>query len=235
MNVIRPLSTTDMLVLPTADDVAQEALKQIISISEQAISEHGSFSIVMAGGTTPEKVYRLLAEEDCDWDKWQLYMGDERCLARDDSERNSVSVRKNLIDKINIPETNIHFIPGEFGAETAAKTYAKVIASQQSFDLVMLGMGEDGHTASLFPGHIHDKEELVHPIHDSPKPPDDRVSMSARVLSQNHYLMILVTGKNKKYAVRQWQAGDKLPVAAITTLGNKTVLLDEAAAVNIEH
>lgn len=233
MNEITPLSNTDMLVLPTADDIAEAALKKIIELSKKAISDHGSFSIVLAGGTTPEKVYSLLAEEDCDWNNWQLYMGDERCLTRDDPERNSESVRRNLIDKINIPESNIHFIPAEFGAETAAKTYAKTIVNKQPFDLVMLGMGEDGHTASLFPGHIHDKQELVHPVHNSPKPPADRVSMSAEVLSQNHNLIILVTGENKRLPMRQWQAGVELPVARITTLGNKAVLLDNAAAANI--
>jgi len=219
-------------VFPTADDVANEALKLILKVSRESIDTHGLFRIVLAGGTSPKKIYELLAEQSCDWEKWHLYLGDERCLPENDPERNSQMIRTSLLAKINIPEENIHFIPAEIGAELAAKTYAEEIATQTPFNLVMLGMGEDGHTASLFPDHKHKIDELTNAVHNSPKPPLDRVSMSASALSNNHNLMILVTGENKQLAVSQWQAGIELPVSTITTFGNKIVLLDQAATKN---
>ena len=217
-------------ILPTNEDVAQEALNIILHVSEKSIEENGTFRIVLAGGTTPRKVYELLAQQSCDWKRWQLYLGDERCLPVNDPERNSEMIRKTLIEKISIPETNIHFIPAELGSKIAAETYSDEISSELPFNLVMLGMGEDGHTASLFPGQTHIKEELAHAVHNAPKLPLERVSMSAHTLSQNLHLMILVTGENKKLAVAEWQAGNSLPVSEIKTLGVKTVLLDQAAA-----
>lgn len=216
-------------VFPTADDVVNEALKLILSISKESIDAHDLFRIVLAGGTTPKKIYELLAEQPCEWEKWHLYLGDERCLPENDPERNSEMIRESLLEKIDIPGANVHFIPAEIGAEVAAKKYAEEIATQTPFNLVMLGMGEDGHTASLFPGNTHEPDEVTHAVHNSPKPPKERVSMSAQTLSNNEYLLIMVTGENKREAVAQWKKGEDIPVAAITTLRNKIVMLDESA------
>jgi len=220
-------------VFPTADDVANEALKLILKVSRESIDTHGLFRIVLAGGTTPKKIYELLAEQTCDWEKWHLYLGDERCLPENDPERNSEMIRESLLEKIEISEVNVHFIPAEIGAELAATRYANEIATETLFNLVMLGMGEDGHTASLFPGNIHDPQERVHAIHNSPKPPEGRVSMSAKTLSNNEHLLIIVTGENKNEAVIQWKNGEDIPVSSITTLRQKIVMLDYAAEVKL--
>lgn len=217
-------------VFPDTEAVANAALHLILQAAEQAIASEGIFRIVLAGGTTPEKVYRLLVGQACDWQRWQLYLGDERCLAQDDPERNSVMIRQCLLDKVGILPENIHFIPAELGAEAAAATYAAQLADKLPFHLVMLGMGEDGHTASLFPGHVHNQQELVHAVHNAPKPPPERVSLSQCCLSQTQRLLILVTGVGKHDAVKQWQAGHDLPVARITSYRQTDILLDKAAA-----
>lgn len=225
---------SDWIVMLTADDVALQARDIIMQAANKAIEDRGIFKIVLAGGTTPEKVYRLLAEESigtqaCDWKRWHLYLGDERCLSIDDPQRNSQMVKRTLLDKVDIPNGNVHFIAAELGAKEAARRYQKTIEQALPFDMVILGMGEDGHTASLFPGHRHRTDELVHAIHDAPKPPPDRVSLSVRALSENKNLLIIVTGSSKRESVEKWYEGEDLPIAAISTLGTVNILLDHEA------
>ncbi|MCK5926040.1 MAG: 6-phosphogluconolactonase, partial [Methylococcales bacterium] len=142
--------------------LAQTAADLILKSAKQAIAEKGGFRLVLAGGGTPENAYRLLIEAKTDWSKWHIYYGDERCLPVDDSERNSLVAEQKWLDLVAIPKAQIHRIAAELGAEAGAEQYAKVVAEAAGFDLVLLGMGEDGHTASLFPGHIHNVDELTH-------------------------------------------------------------------------
>ncbi len=215
-------------VKPTAEEVALAARDIIIDAAHRAIHVHGIFKLVLAGGTTPERVYSLLTKETCHWEKWQLYLGDERCLPIHHPQRNSQIIQRTLLDKIDIPRQNIHFIPAELGAVKAAAKYQQIINLASPFDLVILGMGEDGHTASLFPNHQYIESELVHAVFNAPKPPAERVSMSMTALSQNRTLLRLITGANKKDSVEQWRKGENLPIATITTLGNEITLLDQS-------
>lgn len=123
--------------------------------------------------------------------------------------------RSAWLDKVSIPKGQIFDIPAELGPEQGAELYAETIATALPFDLVLLGMGEDGHTASLFPGHQHDPNELTHAVYNSPKPPPERVSLSAKALAKAAEVVFLITGENKRDAVAQWRAGADLPVAAI--------------------
>ena len=201
--------------LETADQVALAAHQQILSAAEQAIAERGIFKLVLAGGSTPEKVYRLLAKADADWSKWHIYYGDERCLPADHADRNSLMATSAFLEKVAIPDSQIFTIPAELGPEPAAKKYQQIVASALPFDLVLLGMGEDGHTASLFPGHQHQENELAHAVYNSPKPPPERVTISAKALSNTQQLIFLITGTNKQEAVKNWRSGQDLPVATI--------------------
>jgi 6-phosphogluconolactonase len=201
--------------LETADDVALAAYQHILDAAKSAIAERGQFKLVLAGGTTPEKVYRLLAQSDADWSKWFIYYGDERCLPTDHADRNSVMAEQAFLSKVAIPKAQIFTIPAELGADQAAIQYQQTVKDALPFDLVLLGMGEDGHTASLFPGHLHDAEELVHAVYDSPKPPPERVSLSAKALGNARQVIFLITGSNKQEAVKLWRSGHDLPVASI--------------------
>lgn len=213
-------------VLDDTDAVAQEARDLILKFAAEAIDRHGVFRIVLAGGSTPEAVYRLLGEVNTDWSCWKIYFGDERCLPVDDPDRNSVMADRTFLNAVDIPAKNIYPIPSEKGAEEAAKEYTAVVKAALPFDLVLLGIGEDGHTASLFPGQKHPANELVHPVHNAPKPPPDRVSLSAYVLSDAENVIILATGAGKRDAIQAWQDGKPLPISEI---GESTVLIDRAA------
>lgn len=208
--------------------VAAEACQRILAAAEKAIAENGRFKIVLAGGTTPEATYRELARHDADWSKWHVYIGDERCLPVDNSERNSVMVARSLTDQVAIPDNQICLIDAEKGADVAAIAYAKIVEQALPFDMVLLGMGEDGHTASLFPGHKHDANELTHAVHNAPKPPPDRISLSARALANTAELLMLITGAGKQQPLAQWCAGEALPIATINAK-NTLILMDEAA------
>ncbi len=222
-------SNTHWNVFDDADALASEAAKRILNAASQSISERGVFRLVLSGGNTPKATYRLLVNADTDWSKWEIYYGDERCLGIDDPERNSVMAAKSFLDFVPIPAANIHAIPGEKGAEEAAKEYLDVIKGAMPFDLVMLGLGEDGHTASLFPGQKHPDDQLVFPVHNAPKPPPDRVSLSAHVLSNTPEVLVLATGTGKQDAIRAWQAGKPLPIATIGKPAVVDVFIDKAA------
>jgi 6-phosphogluconolactonase len=215
--------------LETAEDVAKAACRQILDAAESAISDRGKFKLVLAGGSTPEKVYRLLAESDADWSNWAIYYGDERCLPVDHQDRNSLMASRVLLDKVAIPASQIFTMPAELGPEVAADRYKLAVSKAGTFDMVLLGMGEDGHTASLFPGHQHQQDELVHAVYNSPKPPPERVSISVKALSNTHELIFLITGANKQEAVQLWRSGSDLPVASIVPENPIDIYIDSDA------
>lgn len=214
---------------PSAQAVADKTLELILAQAQQAINERGQFKIVLAGGTTPKKVYQLLARQTQDWSKWLLFLGDERCLEAQDQERNSVMIEQNWLSEVDFPKSNVFMINAHLGPETAAKEYAQHIEPYLPFDVTLLGMGEDGHTASLFPGHEHNENELAHAVYNSPKPPPERVSLSQKALAQSEHLYILVTGSGKKEAVQQWQQRSPLPIAQVQALNGVDVLIDQDA------
>ncbi|MGB5605543.1 MAG: 6-phosphogluconolactonase [Gammaproteobacteria bacterium] len=215
--------------LPDADTVCSRAVAMILDAAASAIDARGCFRIVLAGGRTPFEVYRQLASSAADWAAWQVYFGDERCLPAGHAERNSVMAAAAWLDLVPIAPENVHPIPAEQGAAAAARLYTAKIADVRPFDLVLLGMGADGHTASLFPGHAYPLQEAVHAVHNAPKAPAERVSLSRMVLSDARDVLVLVTGAEKRQALQQWQAGASLPVAQITARNSLTVLMDEAA------
>jgi 6-phosphogluconolactonase len=215
--------------LEAADQVALAAYQQILDAAKYAIAERGSFKLVLAGGGTPEKVYRLLAQADADWERWFIYYGDERCLPIGHADRNSLMAESVFLDKVAIPKAQIFTIPAELGPEAAAQQYRQIVAVALPFDLVLLGMGEDGHTASLFPGHQHNEDELAHAVYNSPKPPPERVSISALALSNTQQLIFLITGANKQDAVNSWRSGEDLPVATIIPKTPIDIYIDKDA------
>lgn len=222
-------SATQWTVLATAQDVAQAAFRRIAEAAAEAIAARGRFTIVLAGGTTPGQVYRMLADSDQHWQHWHVFVGDERCLPEGHADRNSTMIQHSLLDAAAIPAQQVHMIPAQLGAEAAADRYAGIIADYLPFDLVLLGMGEDGHTASLFPGHDHPPDAMVVPVHGAPKPPPERVSLSERALGTSRHLIILATGEAKQDALTRWRQGISLPVNRIRTGGTAEVLADQTA------
>lgn len=218
-------------VYADAAAIRQAAFDMIMQEAARAIADHGKFSIVLAGGTTPREVYQQLREAEADWSKWHVYFGDERCLPPDHADRNSKMAADAWLSHVAIPQQQVHDIPAELGPERGAAAYAATLADIDEFDLVLLGLGEDGHTASLFPDNIWEMDgALAIPVHDAPKPPPERISIAASRLSRARKVVFLVTGAGKQEAVRHWRAGQLIPAAAITAPEGVEVWLDQAAA-----
>ncbi len=208
-----------------------QALAFIARAEREALAARGAFHIVLAGGGTPRVVYEALAREAHDWPRWRVWFGDERCLPADHPERNSAMARALLARLGALPPPvakggGIHAIPGELGAAEAAAAYAEELAGVGDFDLVILGLGEDGHTASLFPGHSLASPEDTVAVFDAPKPPPERVSLSAPRLSRARHVLFLVSGVGKRDALVRWKRGDThIPAAAIQPEAGVDVLL----------
>lgn len=219
-------------VFDTAGALQAAAAADVLQAANAAIASRGQFLIVLGGGTTPRGIYRRLRRGDTDWSKWHVYYGDERCLPAAHAERNSRMAEISLLQHVNIPAQQIHPMPAELGPEQAAQNYSQVLADVGAFDCVLLGMGEDAHTASLFPGQAWESatNAAAIAVRNAPKPPPERVSLSASRLSHARQVFFLVTGAGKRAAVQQWRDGADLPVVAIKPATGVDVYLDAAAS-----
>ena len=201
-----------------------KAAEMIVKLADEAITQKGKFSIVLAGGNTPQKVYEFLSKQNCDWNNWHVFFGDERCLPQEHLERNSHMAKNSFLSKVAIPESQIHIIPAELGINQGTEIYNERINSNEAFDLVILGLGEDGHTASIFPNSEFDNEEQVVAISNAPKPPKERISLTPNRLSNSKSVIFLVSGKDKKIPLAKLRESDKIPAAKISALENLSIL-----------
>lgn len=214
----------------SVDALQHEAARRILAQADEAIAARGEFSIVLAGGETPRPVYRLLRDAAADWARWRVWFGDERCLAPEDTGRNSRMAREAWLDRVAIAPGHVHEIPAEHGPEAAAAACVAALHEVGDFDCVLLGLGEDGHTASLFPGHpLGDASDAPDALAvlGAPKPPPERVTLSARRLSRARQVLFLVAGESKREAVRRWRAGEPIPAARVRPEGGVDVLVEE--------
>ncbi len=198
------------------DTLSSTVAQRIAALAKQAIAARGIFKLALAGGETPRQCYEKLRHLDIDWAKVQIYFGDERCLPKGDAQRNDSMAQAALLDQIKIPAANIHLITAELGADEAAKRYARVLENSAPLDLILLGMGEDGHTASLFPDNpaIVSTASVV-AVFNAPKPPAERVSLGISSLNQARHKLFLVAGAAKREALEQILLGKLLPAARV--------------------
>ena len=172
MNIDNLPDARAVFVYDNLGEMSSAVAQRIAESAMQTIVARGVFNLVLAGGETPRRCYEKLRSLAIDWGHVQLYLGDERCLPKGDAQRNDTMIRATLLEYISIPQANIHFIPSELGAHAAAAAYTATLEQVAALDMVLLGMGEDGHTASLFPGNpATESAALVVPVFDSPKPP----------------------------------------------------------------
>ncbi|MBM5813056.1 MAG: 6-phosphogluconolactonase [Gammaproteobacteria bacterium] len=213
----------------SAAEVRERAAAWIAEAAQRAVEARGVFRIVLAGGETPRGVYRALRGLDIDWNAWRIWFGDERCLAADDPLRNSRMAGEALLDHVPVPPCQVHAMHAELGATRAAAAYCATLTGEPEFDLVLLGLGEDGHTASLFPGgewgEAPDAPDVL-AVRDAPKPPAERVSLGARRLGRTRCALFLVAGASKRAAVAAWRSGARLPAAAVRPPAGVDVLLE---------
>ena len=189
-------------VLETAEDVAAAAAADIA-----ATIADGARTLVLAGGTTPRRCYEILSGMDVEWGRVTILFGDERCVRPDHPDSNFRMAREALLDRV-APAT-VHRMPAELGPEEGAELYSHVVASLAPLDIVVLGVGEDGHTASLFPGHpAVDAKGWAIGIRDAPKPPPQRVTLTMPALRGARHVIILATGAGKADAVAKAKRGE---------------------------
>lgn len=219
-------------VYSTFEKAASKAADFLAENIQNCIQDKGTCHVILPGGNTPIQCLELLAEKSLPWDKVHWYLGDERCLPQGDDERNDLMLDKHLWSRLSQSSiTNIHRIAAELGAEKGAQLYREEIKSIDSFDIAFLGMGEDGHTASLFPNHdaLADDRSVI-PVYHSPKPPSSRVSLSLATLLKTKLKVVLVNGKLKAPIIAKIKADELLP---INSIGDIHWYIDEAATINV--
>ena len=207
-------------VLATPEDVARAAADQIV-----AALDGGARTLVLAGGNTPKRCYELLAGAEVRWGRVTVLFGDERCVPPDHPDSNYRVAREVLLDRV-APAT-VHRIAGELGPDEAAAAYNGIVGALAPLDVVLLGVGEDGHTASLFPGHPEVQATgFAVGVRNAPKPPPDRVSLTLPALQGARRVIVLATGAGKADAVARARRGE-VPSGMIA---GALWLLDRAAA-----
>lgn len=225
-------------VYPDPETASHAAARSVVRWAGEAIEDHGSFGLALAGGSTPRRLYELLATDystEIPWRHVHLYWGDERCVPPDDDRSNYGMVRTVLLDHVPVPPAGVHRIRGELGPERAAAEYERVLAQAISLDLVLLGMGTDGHTASLFPGQL----DLTDPrtVRGVSAPagvePRDRVTLTLRGLEAFTAALFLVTGREKRdvvEAARSTAPSAEIPASCVSPARETTWIVDRAAA-----
>ena len=216
-------------VFPDAQALVASLADAVCAVADEAIRARNTFHLVLAGGRTPQALYRELAQRHAGDAHWHIWYGDERCLPAEDPERNSRMAETAWLTDSAIPSQHRRAIPAEQGAIAAVAQYRAWLAAVPDFDLSLLGMGDDGHTASLFPGQAWEEAEVI-AVHNAPKPPPERVSLSASRLSHSRRVWFIVTGEEKREAVARWKKAEPLPVSRVRGEAETVVWLDQAAA-----
>jgi 6-phosphogluconolactonase len=237
-----------VLVFESPEQLALAAAKRFVECAEEVLSESDRFCVALAGGNTPRRVYELLATKplamQVDWSKVHLFFGDERAVPPDHPDSNYAMVYEALISKVAVPATNVHRIYGEGDVNENARRYQNHLRSFFSgqswprFDLVLLGMGEDGHTASLFPNSeaLNEKSRWVVATRNE-QSGQDRITLTLPVFNQAKRVMFLVVGDKKaqrlKEVLRLQPASEQLPAQAIKPVNGALEWLVDAAAASL--
>jgi 6-phosphogluconolactonase len=229
--------------LKDARAVAKAAAAAVVESAFKAIHEHGEFRFVVAGGNTPRATYELLSSDlrdEVDWRRVIFYFSDERCVGPDDPASNYRMARESLFDPLKVPARSVRRMAGELPPVSAAAEYdaevrAVMADRDPAFDLALLGMGSEGHTASLFPGSTALEEKsraVVHVI--VPAEPPERLTMTPAALASVRQLVFLATGAEKARALASvFSDGDDLPAARVSRLAPSRFLVDEEAAAEL--
>lgn len=211
------------------EGLAAAAARRILNVARAAIAARDAFHLVLAGGETPLPVYRRLAVAEAQWRSWHLYFGDERWLPLGHPGRNETAIRREWLERVPIPDAQIHAIAPQTDPERAAACYRQALHSVATFDLVLLGLGTDGHTASLFPGTTAAVQD-VFSVRDAPGAFPVRITLSPERLRRSRALLFVVAGAGKRAALAAWRDGAELPAARVARdHANALVLLDAAA------
>ena len=220
--------TVGLVVVEDAEAAAREVAHRL------AASARAGDEIALAGGSTPRRAYELAALLAPDWGRAGLWWGDERCVPPGDPRSNYTLARSALLDALARPPGRIHRIRGELPAEQAASDYDEALRDT-SLGLTLLGIGADGHTASLFPGDlaVEERARLAVPVH---APDVDRVTLTVPALNATRHVLFLAVGGDKADAVRRaLTGGGDVPAAFVRGAESTTAVLDRAAAATLDN
>ncbi len=195
--------------------LSETLAQNILNVAKELIIKNDHFSIVLTGGRSVLSLYKILSKADSNWDKWHIYLTDERFLPTGHNDRNDQKINETWLNNGLIPKKNIHFIRVELGLVKAQKEYEEVLNKVNKFDIVLLSIGEDGHVSSLFPGHRYPENQNVAIERNSPKPPKERISMSYNSLNNATNIFKIIIGKSKQNIVKRLIEGERLPASAV--------------------
>jgi 6-phosphogluconolactonase len=195
-------------IFPSPEELAERFAEDLVLMINESAKAKKSFTVSLSGGSTPEMLFSILASKyskSVSWKYVHFFWGDERCVAPDNSESNFGMTKRTLFDKIRIPSSNIHRILGENDPASEAVRYSSEITSftekkngLPAFDIIMLGLGEDGHTASIFPGYLNLlTSEKICDVAVNPYSGQKRITITGRIINNAESVTFLVTGKKK--------------------------------------
>jgi 6-phosphogluconolactonase len=227
------VSSVEITVVDDAEGAARLVAERLV---EQA---RAGGSIVLTGGSTPRRAYEIAAELEPDWSRAELWWGDERCVAPDDEQSNYAMAKAALLDRLGAAPAAVHRMQGELGRDDGAAGYERELGDVGDFDLVLLGLGPDGHIASLFPNFpsldVTDRDVIGSDAGHEPF--IDRISLTLPRIGATRELLFLVTGEDKADAVARALAGEPSPATpgslARATAGVTHAVLDRAAAATL--
>jgi 6-phosphogluconolactonase len=238
------MSTPKIEVRPTPDAVAEAAAEHFVAACHAALEEKETFTVALAGGSTPKAMYRLLAGDGfrhrVEWNRVEIFFGDERTVPPDHADSNFRMAREALLDHVPIPGDNVTRMKGELEPQEAAYAYATTLeetfGDTAGLDMLLLGMGDDSHTLSLFP-HTRAIDETEQPCvaNHVPKLDTWRITLTAPFANRSEQVLALVTGENKAEAMRNVLEGPDDPATypmqlIQPTSGRHFIYCDSAAA-----
>lgn len=230
-------------IYPDYETLSQRTAEHIRSVVQTVLATQATFALALSGGSTPTRVYEHLSEMALPWNQIHLFWGDERFVPHSHEKSNVALVRETLLDHVDVPDENVHPMPTSGRPREAAATYADTLHSTfadrpHTFDLALLGMGKDGHTASLFPEHnpqVHDPK-WVRAVSAPPRHSiTQRLTCTLPVLNNAQQVFILVSGASKRETVRaaRDERDNSLPITRVDPKGEKVWLLDADAAPHV--
>ncbi|XP_038978703.1 probable 6-phosphogluconolactonase 4, chloroplastic [Phoenix dactylifera] len=247
----------ELLVFESEEELSVSLAKYTAKLSEKFAQERGAFTVVLSGGSLIKSLRKLVDPpylESVDWTKWHVFWVDERVIPKDHADSNYKLAYDGFLSKVPIPPGQVYAINDSLSAEGAADDYeiclkqlvkTGVVAASSAtvfpkFDLMLLGMGPDGHVASLFPGHplLNENQRWVTFIKDSPKPPPERITFTFPVINSSAYVALVVTGAGKASAVHKalgsgQSLSDMLPVEMVSLKDGKFSWFTDKAAVSL--
>ena len=224
-------SNVDLLIVNTAEEAAAEAAARLAAMATAGTQ------IALAGGSTPRRAYELAVNRQPDWSRAGVWFGDERCVPPDDDRSNYRMAREALLDRVTVPPT-VHRVQGELDPEAAAAAYEEELDGQ-ALDFVLLGLGSDGHTASLFPNSpaLDEQDRWVVAAEPGLDPFVPRVTLTLPALSRARVIVFLADGLSKANAVARAFAGEpspSTPSSLVRSAAGETIaILDREAAAHL--